>query len=120
LHTIEVSLFPAWAANKQPRLAHVEGDTLQLSTEGPVQSGGEQVMMFLLGDAFYATTDRSLHTSQRKAISNMTTENALIDGALRNWHSNIDRAGRFFRSLSDDDLQKEIAPGKNREVEPVC
>jgi DinB superfamily len=44
----------------------------------------------------------------------MATENALIDGALRNWHSNMDRVGRFFRSLSDDDLQKEIAPGKNR------
>jgi hypothetical protein len=44
----------------------------------------------------------------------MTAENALIDGALRNWHSNMDRAGRFFRALSDDDLQKEIAPGKNR------
>src|SRR5712675_1236434 len=44
----------------------------------------------------------------------MATENALIDGALRNWHSNMDRVGGFFRSLSDDDLQKEIAPGKNR------
>ena len=44
----------------------------------------------------------------------MATENALIDGALRNWHSNMDRVGKFFRSLSDDDLQKEIAPGKNR------
>jgi hypothetical protein len=44
----------------------------------------------------------------------MATENALIDGALRNWRSNMDRVGRFFHSLSDDDLQKEIAPGKNR------
>ena len=44
----------------------------------------------------------------------MATENALIDGALRSWHSNMDRVGRFFRSLSDDDLQKEIALGKNR------
>src|SRR5215469_8239323 len=44
----------------------------------------------------------------------MATENALIDGALRNWHSNMDRVGKFFRSLSDDDLQKGIAPGKNR------
>ena len=30
---MEVSLFPAWAGTKQPRLAHVEGDALQLSTE---------------------------------------------------------------------------------------
>ena len=44
----------------------------------------------------------------------MATENALIDGALRNWHSNMDRAGEFFRALPDNDLQKEIAPGKNR------
>ena len=42
LHTMEVSLFPAWAGNKLPRLAHPEGDMLQLSPEAPVQSGGEQ------------------------------------------------------------------------------
>ena len=45
---MEVSLFPAWAGNKQPRLAHLERNTLRLSTEGPVQSGGQKVMMFLV------------------------------------------------------------------------
>lgn len=111
---MEVSLFPAWAGNKQPRLAHLERNTLRLSTEGPVQSGGQKVMMFLVWQRAPLTTDGSRHPSRRKAIWNMATENALIDGALRNWHSNMDRVGRFFRSLSDDDLQKEIAPGKNR------
>ena len=43
-----VSLFPAWAGNKQPRLAHLERNTLRLSTEGSVQSGGQKVMMFLV------------------------------------------------------------------------
>jgi len=45
---MEVSLFPAWAGNKQPRLAHLERNTLRLSTEGSVQSGGQKVMMFLV------------------------------------------------------------------------
>ena len=48
MHPMEVSLFPAWAGNKQPRLAHLERNTLRLSTEGPVQSGGQKVMMFLV------------------------------------------------------------------------
>ena len=47
MHPMEVSLFPAWAGNKQPPLAHLERNTLRLSTEGPVQSGGQKVMMFL-------------------------------------------------------------------------
>ena len=46
----------------------------------------------------------------------MTTEEMLVDGALRNWRATMDRAGKLFRSLSDDELQKEIAPGKNRLV----
>jgi hypothetical protein len=44
----------------------------------------------------------------------MTTEALLIDSALRAWKLNIDRADKFFSSLSEDELQEEIAPGKNR------
>jgi hypothetical protein len=48
MHPMEVTLFPAWAGNKQPPLAHLERNTLRLSTEGPVQSGGQKAMMFLV------------------------------------------------------------------------
>jgi hypothetical protein len=44
----------------------------------------------------------------------MTTEALLIDSALRGWKSNLDRADKFFSSLTEDELLQEIAPGKNR------
>jgi len=44
----------------------------------------------------------------------MTTDASLIDVALRSWNTNIDRAGKIFGSLSEKELQEEIAPGKNR------
>jgi DinB superfamily len=44
----------------------------------------------------------------------MSTETALIDSALRTWKQNIDRVDKFFSTLSDERLQQEIAPGKNR------
>jgi len=44
----------------------------------------------------------------------MTVETSLIDSALRNWRSNIDRAGKLFGSLTQEQLLQEVAPGKNR------
>jgi hypothetical protein len=44
----------------------------------------------------------------------MISEASFIDVALRSWKSNVDRAGAFFGALSTEELQKEIAPGKNR------
>jgi hypothetical protein len=44
----------------------------------------------------------------------MTVETSLIDSALRNWRSNVDRAGKLFGNLSQEQLQYEVAPGKNR------
>ena len=44
----------------------------------------------------------------------MNTEDALVDMALRAWKLNVDRTGKFFSSLSEDQLLHEIAPGKNR------
>jgi hypothetical protein len=41
---------------------------------------------------------------------------SFVDVALRSWKSNIDRADTFFAALSPEELQKEIAPGKNRLV----
>jgi hypothetical protein len=42
-----VSLFPNWIGQKQQRLAKVEGDSLQLSTASPIQSGGQSVNAYL-------------------------------------------------------------------------
>src|SRR6266404_9323553 len=44
----------------------------------------------------------------------MTLESSLMDSALRNWRSNVDRAGKLFGSLSQEQLLQEVAPGKNR------
>lgn len=44
----------------------------------------------------------------------MNTEDAFVDMALRAWKLNIDRTGKFFSSLSEEQLLHEIAPGKNR------
>src|SRR5882672_11375233 len=44
----------------------------------------------------------------------MTTENSLIDSALRGWKSNVERADKLFGSLSPRELEQEVAPGRNR------
>jgi hypothetical protein len=44
----------------------------------------------------------------------MTTEALLIDSALRVWKTNVERAGKLFGALSEEQLLQEIAPGKNR------
>jgi hypothetical protein len=44
----------------------------------------------------------------------MTTDKSLIDSALRGWKSNVERADRLFEALSPDQLEREVAPGKNR------
>jgi len=46
----------------------------------------------------------------------MTLETSLIDSALRNWRSNVDRAGKLFGNLSQEQLLQEVAPGKNRMI----
>ena len=46
-HSIFVSLFPNWEDQTQPRVVEVEGDTLKLSTEKPVRSGGKETMSYL-------------------------------------------------------------------------
>jgi len=46
----------------------------------------------------------------------MTLETSLIDSALRNWRSNVDRAGKIFGNLSQEQLLQEVAPGRNRVI----
>jgi len=42
------------------------------------------------------------------------SEQALVTAALSSWKGNIYRADRLFSPLNEEQLQKEVAPGKNR------
>lgn len=46
-HSMFVSLFPNWLGQTQPRVVKIEGDTLHLSTEKPIHSGGKETMSYL-------------------------------------------------------------------------
>ena len=46
----------------------------------------------------------------------MTAEQTLVATAVQSWKMLIERADKFFSPLTDDQLQAEIAPGKNRLV----
>jgi hypothetical protein len=46
----------------------------------------------------------------------MTNETMFVDLGLRNWKMATDRADKTFGELSEEALQKKIAPGKNRLV----
>ena len=44
----------------------------------------------------------------------MKPEEALVTSALNSWKSTIERADKLFSPLTTGQLQKEVAPGKNR------
>jgi hypothetical protein len=44
----------------------------------------------------------------------MDAARRLVDSGLRTWKINTDRIESLFLPLSDDDLEREIAPGRNR------
>jgi len=44
----------------------------------------------------------------------MTNETMFVNLGLRNWNSKIERANKFFGAQSEEALQRELAPGKNR------
>ena len=46
-HSMEVSLFPNWIGQTQPRIVSIEDDELHLSTATPIKSGGASVMAYL-------------------------------------------------------------------------
>jgi DinB superfamily len=46
----------------------------------------------------------------------MKAEQALVTSAVNAWKATIERADKLFSPLSDEQLQKEVAPGKNRLV----
>ena len=47
-------------------------------------------------------------------LRTMEQSKILVDMALKAWNQQISRAEKFFDAQSDEDLQKEVAPGKNR------
>jgi hypothetical protein len=44
----------------------------------------------------------------------MANEDLLLSAALKSWKLSVDRADKLFGSMSANQLQQEIAPGKNR------
>jgi len=46
--------------------------------------------------------------------ANGSVETQLVDSALRTWQQGVDRATKLFSSLSEQELEREVAPGKNR------
>lgn len=47
-HSMNVSLFPGWIGQTQPRVVKIDGTRLHLSTATPIKSGGAQVMADLI------------------------------------------------------------------------
>ena len=47
-------------------------------------------------------------------MTKTSNEELLLSGALSAWKTNIERADKLFSSLTPEQLEKEIAPGKNR------
>jgi len=44
----------------------------------------------------------------------MEAKELMVKSVLDAWNSRIESANKLFDSLSDDDLQKEVSPGRNR------
>jgi hypothetical protein len=44
----------------------------------------------------------------------LTPEQLLVAVALNSWKSTVERADRLFSALTEEQLMKEVAPGKNR------
>src|ERR1700729_1074924 len=44
----------------------------------------------------------------------MTPEQALVTATINSWKTAIERADKLFLPLTEAQLQKEVAPGKNR------
>src|SRR5258707_4350905 len=44
----------------------------------------------------------------------MSTKNTLIDAGLRGWKSSVERADKLLGALSLEQVEQQVAPGKNR------
>ncbi|HWY33156.1 MAG TPA: DinB family protein [Nitrosopumilaceae archaeon] len=45
-----------------------------------------------------------------------TQKQLIVKSVLDAWHSRIEAANKMFDSLTDNDLQKEVSPGRNRAI----
>jgi hypothetical protein len=45
-----------------------------------------------------------------------TQKQLIVKSVLDAWNSRIEAANKMFDSLSDEDLQKEVSPGRNRAI----
>jgi hypothetical protein len=48
--------------------------------------------------------------------THMTNEELFLAVALNGWKGNIERADKMFSGLSEEELLKEVAPGRNRMI----
>jgi hypothetical protein len=53
-------------------------------------------------------------TQEQEKGTIVTPEHALATAAVNSWKLNIERADRLFAPLTEEQLLKEVAPGKNR------
>ena len=47
-------------------------------------------------------------------MAKISSDEALVAGALNAWKQNVERADKLFSSLTPEQLERQIAPGKNR------
>jgi len=59
-------------------------------------------------------TVEAAHLIKTQEENLMTNEELYLAVALNGWKGNIERANKIFSGLSEEELLKEIAPGKNR------
>ncbi len=46
----------------------------------------------------------------------MEQQEVFVQVALRSWNGQMENADKFFDSLSDEEMMKEVSPGKNRVI----
>jgi DinB superfamily len=49
-------------------------------------------------------------------MTTLTAEEVLVTTATKSWDTWVGRAGKLFASLSEEEMFREIAPGKNRAI----
>jgi hypothetical protein len=55
-----------------------------------------------------------LNKCGNKEMLRMISEQSFVDAGLRSWRSSMDRATKFFNSLTPTELEFEVAPARNR------
>jgi hypothetical protein len=81
---------------------------------GRYSHGGQlEVGYFDQAHPIFQPSRDALPLSAQRGIF-MTPEQALVTSTVNSWKTAIERADKFFLPLTEAQLQKEVAPGKNR------